>query len=192
MTHFELCVVSRSVLNSTRSTARKTRSIRPYVVTEQLSGLREVPIPTSNDPEKPRVFFPHLLAQRITQWTVGDDPKTSFTFTADYDDVGQPRQQTTVNLPRRSAKRKAGVDNTRILTTHTRTIYAIPDSGLYLKDRPAHLNTFALITAPELTETQPERLPQVLLEQKTAAHAVHTQFQTLLAPWQPGQALPSP
>ena len=34
---------------------------RPYVVSESLSGLREIPIPPSNDPKQPRVFFPHLL-----------------------------------------------------------------------------------------------------------------------------------
>ena len=164
---------------------------RPYVVTEHLWGLREEPIPTSSDPQRPRVFFPHLLAQRTTQWERGDDPKTAFTFTGDYDDFGQPRQHTMVALPRRSAKRNAALDETRILTTHTRTTYAIPDAGLYLKDRPANLNTFTLTTAPELTETQPSNLPQVLLEQKTAAQAVHTQFQTLLAAWQPGQALPA-
>src|SRR5262249_31463963 len=104
---------------------------------------------------------------------------------------GQPRQQTTVALPRRSAKRKTGIDETRILTTHTRTTYAIPNAGLYMQDRPAHVNTFALTIAPELTETQPNNIVQVLLEQKNAAQSLHTQFQTQLANWQPGQAMPT-
>ncbi|HSE18099.1 MAG TPA: SpvB/TcaC N-terminal domain-containing protein [Pyrinomonadaceae bacterium] len=164
---------------------------RPYVVTQHLWGVCEVPTPTSSDPEKPRVFFPHVLTVRTTQWERGDDPQTTFAFTDDYDSLGQPRQQTAVALPRRSAKRNAALDETRILATHSRTSFATPDADLYMKDRPAHLNSFALATAPELTETQPNSVTQVLIDQKTAAQGLHTQFQTLLATWQPGQALPA-
>ena len=162
---------------------------KPYTVTEHLSGVREEL--TLNDPEQPRIFFPHLLVERTTQWERGDDPQTTFTFTNNYDEWGQPRQQTAVALPRRSVKRKAGVDETRILTTHTRTTYATPNAGLHIKDRPAHLNSFTLTIAPDLTETQPNNVAQVLLDQKNAAQSLHTQFQNLLANWQPGQAMPT-
>jgi RHS repeat-associated protein len=163
---------------------------RPFLVKEQLSGVREIPTLALN-PEQPRVFFPHLLIERTTQWERGSDPQTTYTFTDNYDDSGQPRQQTTVALPRRSVKRNAALDETRVLTTHTRTTYATPDAGLHIKDRPAHLNAFAFVTAPELTETQPNNLAQVLLDQKTAAQTVHTQFQNLLKTWQPGQTAPA-
>lgn len=162
---------------------------KPYTVTEHLSGVREEA--GSTDSQRPRIFFPHLLCERTTQWERGDDPQTTFSFTDNYDEWGQPRQQTAVALPRRSVKRKAGVDETRIFSTHTRTIYATPNAGLHIKDRPAHLNSFTLTIAPELTETQPTNLAQILIEQKNAAQSLHTQFQTLLANWQPGQAMPT-
>ena len=47
-----------------------------------------------------RIFFPHVLAQRTTQWERGDDPMTRFTFTDDYDAYGQPRSQIEIAVPR--------------------------------------------------------------------------------------------
>ena len=35
-----------------------------------------------------RIFFPHPLAQRTTQWERGDEPMTQFAFTDDYDAYG--------------------------------------------------------------------------------------------------------
>ena len=39
--------------------------------------------------ERQRIFFPHPLAQRTTQWERGDEPMTRFVFTDDYDGYGQ-------------------------------------------------------------------------------------------------------
>jgi hypothetical protein len=56
---------------------------RPYTVTEYLHGLREEGPPGPNEADRPRIFFPHTLAQRVTQWERGSDPMTQFSFTDD-------------------------------------------------------------------------------------------------------------
>ncbi|HEY7448896.1 MAG TPA: SpvB/TcaC N-terminal domain-containing protein, partial [Vicinamibacterales bacterium] len=44
---------------------------RPYTVTEQAYGLREESPPESGDTQRLRIFFPHPIAQRTTQWERG-------------------------------------------------------------------------------------------------------------------------
>ena len=129
----------------------------------------------SRDEERPHIFFPHTLAQRTTQWERGDDPMTQFAFTDDYDEFGQPRQQTAVALPRRAARRRpvGGADETRILATHTRTVYASPDPELYLHDRVAHVRAFEMRNPSGVAEADSGNLTQVLVEQANAARAIH-------------------
>ncbi len=173
---------------------------RPYTVTESLFGVREESKPEAAEGDRLRIFFPHVLAQRTTQWERGDDPLTQFTFTSDYDEFGRPRQQTVVSLPRRKANRRkitgavvgaVDVDETRILTTHTRTDYAIPDPDVYLHDRVAQVRTFELAQAPDMVESNPGDLGQVLADQAATAQGVHRRFQELLQSWSAGQPLPS-
>jgi Insecticide toxin TcdB middle/C-terminal region len=104
---------------------------RPYTVTESLYGVREESSPQPEERERLRIFFPHVVAQRTSQWERGDDPMTQYTFTDDYDDFGQARQQTAVALPRR-VTRRGEADEPRILATHIRTDYAQPDEGLHI------------------------------------------------------------
>ncbi len=175
---------------------------RPYTVTETLYGVREE-LPPDSESERSHIFFPHLLAQRTTQWERGDDPMSQVTYTDDYDEYGQPHEQTVVGLPRRAAKRKqvrgAVIQNvqpneTQILTTHTRTVYATPPTGdapRYLHDRVAHTRTFTMAVEPELSESDPGDLPQVLRDYAEAAGSIHNEFQVLLKDWKHGQALPS-
>src|SRR5262249_55447322 len=85
--------VLRTELYALDGTARQAK---PYTVTEYLYGLREVSAPLHGEDERLRVFFPFRLSQRTTQWERGDDPLSQYTFTDDYDDVGQPLQQTVV------------------------------------------------------------------------------------------------
>jgi RHS repeat-associated protein len=77
---------------------------RPYTVTEHAYGLREESIPEMGpeigDRHRRRIFFPHPLAQRTTQWERGDEPMTRFAFSDDYDAYGQPRRQVSLAVPR--------------------------------------------------------------------------------------------
>ena len=178
------------------------RQDRPYSVTESLSVLREEMPLGPGEADRLRIFFPHVLAERTTQWERGDDPLTQFTFTDDYDPYGQPLQHTVVSLPRRSAKRTKvtgavvgtiDVDETRVLATHTRTLHAIPDPLLKreLRDRVAQVRTFELVAPGGVSESAPGDLGRVLQEQATAAAAVHQRFLTLLDSWKEGQPLPT-
>ena len=76
------------------------RQDRPYIVTEQAYGLREESPPESVDQQRLRIFFPHPLAQRTTQWERRDEPMTKFAFTDDYDAYGQSRRQVSLAVPR--------------------------------------------------------------------------------------------
>lgn len=46
------------------------------------SRIREESKPGANDADRQHIFFPHLLAQRTTQWERGNDPMTQFAFTS--------------------------------------------------------------------------------------------------------------
>jgi RHS repeat-associated protein len=192
---------------------------RPYTVTEQLHGVYPVayqngqawlirqaaalPGGWAADGAHPPVFFPHALAQRTTQWERGDDPLIQVIFTGDYDDFGQPRCQTSAALPRRRARRRPitgavvgqlsgdQVNETRILTTHVRTAYAAPDPGLYIHDRIAQMHTFEFVNPPTVVESAPDDLAQVLQDHAAAAQGVHREFETRLAAWSAGEALPA-
>jgi RHS repeat-associated protein len=165
------------------------RQGRPYTVTESQAGLREESPPGLGEAGRRHIFFPHLLAQQTTQWERGDDPMTQYTFTDDYDEVGQPRQKSAVAPPRRSARRQSSQDSdeTRILATHTRTAFARADAGLFLGDRVAQVRTFELTNPPGVAETDPNDVLRVLADQASAAGAIHRQFRTLLDPWRQGQ-----
>ncbi|MBN1596039.1 VCBS repeat-containing protein [candidate division FCPU426 bacterium] len=196
----------RDALRALRGTILRTetyaldgsyRQSQPYTVTESQIGLREESKPI-NDKERKRIFFPYAAAQRTTQWERGNDPMTHITFSGDYDAYGQPRAQTVVALPRRSSKRVEHptclgnmlLDETRILSMHTRTTYAFPDQNLYLHNRVAHIHTFELRNPPQVIEPQPDNLVAVMQDHIQAAYAVNRQFQSLLNNWHPGLGLP--
>ncbi|MGW0631178.1 SpvB/TcaC N-terminal domain-containing protein [Streptomyces sp. NPDC002758] len=164
------------------------RRDRPYTVTESDYGLREESPPTSAEPGRRRVFFPFLTAQRTTQWERGDDPLTRFTFTDDHDAWGQPRRQTSVAPPRRSVRRrplKAAPgrtfvpDETAVLASHTRTIFAQQGSGGAIHDRVAQVRTYELVDPPEVTESAPLDVRAVLADQAATAQAVRDAFAAL-------------
>lgn len=220
--------VKRDALRSLRGLILRTelyalddteRAGRPYTVTEHLHGVcavldegdaarlvceaGELPSDWTADASATRIFFPDTLAQRTMQWERGDDPMTRFTFTDDYDAFGQPRQQTSVALPRRSRKRTPlvgavvgtipgdAVNETRVLAVHTRTEYATPDPGIYIHDRVAHVRTFELDSPPELVESSPDDLIQVLQDQAMTAETVRLRFRALLDSWFAGVSLPA-
>lgn len=180
----------------------------PYTVTESLFGVCEV-VNKNGDHElsyKPqlddspaisgdgmvRIFFPMALGQRTTRWERGDDPMTQFTFTDDYDKYGMARQQTAVALPRRKARQgPSRVNELRILATHTRTEYALPDTDKYIHDRAAHIRTFEFKNPGGITENEPEVLEKVLQDQGNSALKIHEDFRTILDPWKAGHDLPA-
>ncbi len=98
--------VKRDALRTLRGSILRTelyaldngpRQNRPYTVTESLFGMREE---VGADDDEHRVFFPPPLAQRTTQWERGNEPMTSFAFTEDYDEYGQPRTKLSIAVPR--------------------------------------------------------------------------------------------
>lgn len=143
--------ILRTELYALDSTALQER---PYTVTESLFGLREEAAPGVDEQERLPIFYPHLLAQRTTQWERGDEPMTQFTFTdsEDYDAYGQPRRQTQVACPRRWRKLADKPSQTgmteqerRFLATRTVTAYAQrDDEQLFIVDRVARTTTYEI------------------------------------------------
>jgi len=161
------------------------RASRPYTVTEHAYRLREEPYPAAATEGNSHIFFPHLIAQRTTQWERGDDPLTQFAFTDDYDEFGQPRQQTSAVMPRRASKQLtitaavAGTvqpDETKVLATHTRTTYATTSVDRYMHDRVAQTKAYELITLPNAPDAPDDDLLTVLSQQWQSAQQVRDSF----------------
>jgi RHS repeat-associated protein len=122
------------------------REDRPYTVTESLYGAREEDPPSGGEEERGRIFFPHALAQRVTQWERGDDPMTQFTFTDDYDAYGQPRSQIAIAVPRGRDFKTRATQGDPYLATHTITTYANrDDSRRYIIGRVARATSHEII-----------------------------------------------
>jgi RHS repeat-associated protein len=112
------------------------RADRPFTVTEFQYGLREESPPAGGDSPRRRIFFPHPLAQRTTQWERGDEPLTQVTFTDDYDAYGQSRRQVSVAVPRHRDYRTPAPAGAPYLGTLVETQYAQRDDGeRYIVDR---------------------------------------------------------
>ena len=120
------------------------RHNRPYTVTEHSQGVREESPPGKDNQDRLRIFFSHSLAQRTTQWERGDEPMTQFSFTEDYDEHGQPRQQTQIACPR-GWRHLDDVPHQPYLATRTVTVYGRADAtGPYLFDRVARTTSFEI------------------------------------------------
>lgn len=136
------------------------RTDRPYTVTETAYGLREIDEPPDTDLQRRHIFFPHVLAQRTTQWERGDDPLTRLSYTDDYDDYGQARRQLEIACPRgwRSLNENAR-PATEYLTVFTENFYAQRDDDLFIVDRVAGGSSFQInqpqdSPAPDVTVIQ--------------------------------------
>ncbi len=124
------------------------RQDRPYTVTEYLHGVTSLPVGDlwSDEPEEwqGKVFFPHPLSQRVSQWERGEDPMTQFSFTEDYNPFGQPQRQVQIACPRgwRTLEDRTGEP---YLATCSETVYAVPtDSNGYIHDRVARTTTWEI------------------------------------------------
>ena len=175
--------IKRDALRALRGSVLRTeiyardsspRANRPYAVKEYTYGLREEFRPTSSASERRRIFFPHLIARRTTQWERGDDPMTEFAFTGDYDPFGQPQQQTVVAMPRRADKRLTITgavvgdiqpDETKVLATHTFTAYATPPASKHLHNRLAEVRTCELLAPPAAPDLVGDDVRAVLEKQ---------------------------
>ena len=122
------------------------RQARPYTVTEQAYGLREEAPPESGEMPRQRIFFPHPLAQRTTQWERGDEPMTQFAFTDAYDVYGQPRRQASLAVPRHRDYRAPGPAGEPYLGTLAETQYAQRDDAQrYMVDRISGSTSFEIL-----------------------------------------------
>lgn len=150
--------VRRDALRALRGSVLRTelyaldgsaRRDRPYTVTEQAYGLREESPPHDDDVVRPHIFFPHLLAQRTTQWERGGDPLTQLAFTGSYEAYGQPRSQIDIAVPRGrdyvNALPEGSAEIGKYLATHIVTTYAQRDDAeAYIVDRVARTTTYEI------------------------------------------------
>lgn len=128
------------------------RQDRPYTVTEHAYGLREESEPDAADKERRRIFFPHSLAQRTTQWERGDEPMTRFTFTDDYDAYGQPHRQVSLAVPRKRDYRTTAPAGAPYLGTLTETHYAQRDDAQrYMVNRVSGSASFEVLNDGSLS-----------------------------------------
>jgi len=122
---------------------------RPYTVTESVNGVREESPPDPDNPEdaeRLHIFFPFSIAQRTTQWERGEEPMTQVSFTADYDDFGQPRMQASIAVPRGRNYREAAASAEPYLATQSVMTYAQrEDEEHYVVDRTATTESFEII-----------------------------------------------
>ncbi len=122
------------------------REDRPYTVTENLHGVREdFPPDPGTEPDRKHIFFPHLLAERTTQWERGDDPMNALSFTEDYDEYGQPGKETRIACPRGwKDLHDRGMEP--FLATRTETQYANPDDpSVHIRNRVAKITEYEIV-----------------------------------------------
>ena len=118
---------------------------RPYTVSESQYGLREEFQLSDGEANRLNIFFPHLLAQRTTQWERGNDPMTQFSFIEDYDEFGLSRKQTQIACPR-GWRRPEDIPGEAYLVTRTNTVYAHRNTtDVYIVDRIARNTTFEIL-----------------------------------------------
>ena len=152
---------------------------RPYTVTEHLHSVREVreeeppDDPEAADAHRLRIFFPHTLGQRVTQWERSDDPMTRFSLTDDYDAFGQPRRHTQIACPR-GWRGLDDIPTEPYLATQSRIVFATPqpDSAAYIHDRVARVTSFEI-------DHDEARTVLALKQAADAGAALHVIGQTL-------------
>ena len=129
------------------------REDQSYTVTEHTYGLREESPPAVIDNHRPRIFFPHAVGQRTTQWERGDDPMTRFSFTSDYDDFGQPRRTLGIACPRGWRSQADAMPSTYLATLSVLE-YATPlDLNIYIHDRIAKTTGYEVVNEPGTART---------------------------------------
>jgi YD repeat-containing protein len=161
--------VQRDALRTLRGSILRTelyalddtgRAANPYTVTEYAYGLREEFPPAPGEKDRLHIFFAHGISQCTTQWERGIDPLTQFSFTSDFDDVGQPLQQTQIACPRGWRKLDDRSPDKPYLATRSRTVFAIPlDPDIYIRDRVARTTTYEIENNGSQTIDELRNLP---------------------------------
>lgn len=120
------------------------RQNRPYTVTEADFELREEEPPGIDEAERLRIFFPHVVAQRTTQWERGSDPLTQITYTGGHDEYGLPTKEIAIACPR-GWRRMSDTPADGYLATVALTARAIPgDAAVHMRDRAARTTTYEI------------------------------------------------
>jgi hypothetical protein len=117
----------------------------PYTVTETATGLREEDAPTGTEPGRKRIFFPHALGSRTTQWERGNDPMTSLSFVHNYDGYGQPLAESSVAVPRGRDYRATATSSEPYLAGYSETTYAQRDDTIYMVDRVSSTTAWEIV-----------------------------------------------
>lgn len=116
---------------------------RPYTVTEHAYDLREESAPAVGALRR-RIFYPMGVAQRTTQWERGDDPQTQLSYTAGFNEVGQPSRQISIACPR-GWRTLTDAPPAGFLATLAHTAYVIDTpADVYLRDRVMRSRSFEI------------------------------------------------
>jgi RHS repeat-associated protein len=120
------------------------RASRPYTVIETQYGIREEETPAAAS-TRPRIFFPHSVIQRTTEWERGEDPLTRFVCLDDYDAYGQPRRQVNVAVPRGRKYQASASPGDPYIVTLIETAFAQRDTAdRFIVDRVASTTEFEI------------------------------------------------
>jgi hypothetical protein len=125
-----------------------------FCKSERIARVRlcEESPPEIRDQPRQRIFFPHPLAQRTTQWERGDEPMTQFGFTDDYDAYGQSRRKVSLAVPRHRNYRAAAPAGAPYLGTLAETQYAQRDDAQrYMVDRVTGSTSFEVLNDGSLS-----------------------------------------
>jgi Salmonella virulence plasmid 65kDa B protein/Insecticide toxin TcdB middle/N-terminal region/Insecticide toxin TcdB middle/C-terminal region/FG-GAP-like repeat len=115
---------------------------RPFTVTEHAYALREESAPGPAEDGRRRIFFPHAVGERVTQWERGTEPMTTLSFTDAFDQYGLSGREIRIAVPRhRDFRRTAPAAAEHYLATVTTTTYARRDDDAYVVDRVATTTT---------------------------------------------------
>lgn len=119
---------------------------RPYTVTEQGFALREEAPPEVGDTQRQRIFFPHSVGQRTTQWERGNEPMTQFAFADHYDAYGQSQRQVNLAVPRGRNYRQTAPTGVPYLATVVKTQHAQRDDAeRYMVNRVSGSTSFEIL-----------------------------------------------
>jgi hypothetical protein len=96
------------------------------------------------------IFYPFSTSSRSSQWEEGNDPLTTFSFTGEYDEYGQPQLSASMALPRGITSpytAPRGTDSTQpILATLSNTTYIHKnDQDTYICDRQCRALNYEII-----------------------------------------------
>ncbi|GAA1783696.1 hypothetical protein GCM10009712_33780 [Pseudarthrobacter sulfonivorans] len=148
------------------------RSDRPYTVTETSYSVREESHPPDGT-DRVRVFFPHPVAQRTTQWERGNDPLTVITVADDYDPFGQARVRTTVACPQ-GWHRLSDQPEQGYLAARERIVFASPtDDALHLRDRIATTTSWDIRDSGGMQALDVATAPDGVLKLEPTGHTVN-------------------